>query len=132
VSGTAGFLLDTSAVLIALTYPDRLSTRVRKAILAGPNVLSAIVYWEVVLKSMKGALDVGDPRTWWMDALEQLGATPLALRPEHVAEVYALPPIHKDPFDRILIAQAGVEDLTLLTTDGEIPKYAGKGIRVVS
>lgn len=132
MSGAAGYLVDTSAALIALTYPDKLSTRVRKAILAGPNVLSAIVYWEVVLKSMKGALDVGDPRTWWIDALEQLGAIPLALRPEHVAEVYALPPIHKDPFDRILIAQACVEDLTLLTTDGEIPKYAGKDLRVIS
>jgi PIN domain nuclease of toxin-antitoxin system len=132
LSGTAGYLLDTSAALIALTYPDRLSARVRKAILAGPNVLSAIVYWEVVLKSMKGALDVGDPRTWWIDALEQLAAIPLALRPEHITEVYALPPIHKDPFDRILIAQAGVEGLTLLTTDGEIPKYAGKGLRVIS
>lgn len=132
MSGTAGYLLDTSAALIALAYPDRLSARVRKAILAGPNVLSAIVYWEVVLKSMKGALDVGDPRTWWIDALEQLAAIPLALRPEHITEVYALPPIHKDPFDRILIAQAGVEGLTLLTTDGEIPKYAGKGLRVIS
>jgi PIN domain nuclease of toxin-antitoxin system len=132
LSGTAGYLLDTSAALIALAYPDRLSARVRKAILAGPNVLSAIVYWEVVLKSMKGALDVGDPRTWWIDALEQLAAIPLALRPEHITEVYALPPIHKDPFDRILIAQAGVEGLTLLTTDGEIPKYAGKGLRVIS
>lgn len=132
MSGTAGYLLDTSAALIALAYPDRLSARVRKAILAGPNVLSAIVYWEVVLKSMKGALDVGDPRTWWIDALEQLAAIPLALRPEHITEVYALPPIHKDPFDRILIAQAGVEGLTLLTTEGEIPKYAGKGLRVIS
>lgn len=132
MSGTAGYLLDTSAALIALTYPDRLSARVRKAILAGPNVLSAIVYWEVVLKSMKDALDVGDPRTWWIDALEQLAAIPLALRPEHITEVYALPPIHKDPFDRILIAQAGVEGLTLLTTEGEIPKYAGKGLRVIS
>jgi PIN domain nuclease of toxin-antitoxin system len=132
LSGTAGYLLDTSAALIALAYPDRLSARVRKAILAGPNVLSAIVYWEVVLKSMKGALDVGDPRTWWIDALEQLAAIPLALRPEHITEVYALPPIHKDPFDRILIAQAGVEGLTLLTTEGEIPKYAGKGLRVIS
>ncbi len=104
----------------------------RKAILAGPNVLSTIVYWEVVLKSMNGTLDVGEPRTWWGDALEQLAATPLALRPEHVTEVYALPPIHKDPFDRILIAQASVEDLTLLTTDGEIPRYASKRVRVVS
>ena len=100
--------------------------------LAGPNVLSAIVYWEVVLKTMKGTLNVGEPRTWWVDALEQLAATPLALRPEHVTGVYALPPIHKDPFDRALIAQATVENLTLLTTDREIRRYASERFRVVS
>jgi PIN domain nuclease of toxin-antitoxin system len=54
------------------------------------------------------------------------------LRPEHVAEVYTLPPIHKDPFDRVLIAQATVEQLTLLTTDGEIPRYASGRFRVIS
>lgn len=132
MKGAAGHLLDTNTALIALTHPDRLSARVRKAILAGPNVLSAIVYWEVVLKAMKGTLDVGEPRTWWGDALDQLAATPLALRPEHVTAVCALAPIHKDPFDRILIAQASVEDLTLLTTDGEIPRYASRQVRVVS
>lgn len=132
MSEPAGYLLDTNAVLIALTDPGGLSTRIRKAILAGPNVLSAIVYWEVVLKTMKGTLDVGEPRTWWLDALEQLAATPLALRPEHVTAVCALPPIHEDPFDRILIAQASAENLTLLTTDGKIRRYASERFRVVS
>lgn len=131
-SAAGGYLLDTNAVLIALTNPAALSRRVRKAMLTGPNLLSAVVYWEVVLKSMKGALDVGEPRTWWLDALEQLAATPLVLRPEHVSEVCALSPIHKDPFDRVLIAQATVEGLTLLTTDGEIPRYASDRFRVIS
>jgi PIN domain nuclease of toxin-antitoxin system len=127
-----GYLLDTNAVLIALTDPGRLSARVRGAIRAGPNVLSAVVYWEVLLKSMKGLLEIGDPRTWWPDAVEQLMATPLVLRPEHVAEIYSLPPIHRDPFDRILIAQAAVESLSLVTTDREIPRYASKRLRVVT
>ena len=127
-----GYLLDTNAVLIALTHPARLSAKVRGAIRAGPNVLSAVVYWEVLLKSMKGLLEIGDPRTWWPDAVEQLMATPLVLRPEHVAEVYSLPPIHQDPFDRILIAQAAVEGLSLVTTDREIPRYASKRLRVVT
>ena len=119
-----GCLLDTNAVLLALAEPTRLGPAARNAILAGPNVLSAVVYWEVLLKSMKGTLQVGDPRTWWLDALDQLAATVLPLRPEHVAQVHDLPPIHRDPFDRVLIAQAMVEELTLVTTDGEIPKYA--------
>lgn len=90
-----------------------------------------VSYWEVMLKSMKGKLDVSDPRAWWFDALDQLAATPLLLRPQHVAGVYALPPIHKDPFDRMLIAQATAEGLALVTTDGEIARYASKILRVV-
>jgi PIN domain nuclease of toxin-antitoxin system len=63
-----------------LTDPNRLPSAVRTAPLAGPNILSVVSYWEVLLKSMKGSLKVGDPRTWWCDALDQLAATPLALR----------------------------------------------------
>ena len=128
----SGYLLDTNAALIALTDPDRLPAPVRTALLTGPNILSVVCYWEVLLKSMKGSLKVDDPRTWWRDALDQLAATPLALRPEHVAEVYTLPPLHKDPFDRMLIAQATAEELELVTTDGEIPRYASTRLRVVS
>ncbi len=132
MAGTRGYLLDTNTALLALTNPAKLSRRVRKAALSGPNHLSVVVYWEVLLKTMKGALDVGEPRTWWLDALDQLAATPLVLRPEHVSEVSALPPIHKDPFDRILIAQAVVEDLTLLTKDEEISRYASDRFRVIT
>lgn len=123
---------NDNTALIALAEPDRLRDAVRTAILGGANVLSVVSYWEVVLKTMKGNLKVGDPRTWWLDALEQLAATTLVLRPEHIAGVYGLPPIHKDPFDRVLIAQATVEDLTLVTTDDLIPQYACEGLRVLS
>ena len=126
-----GYLLDTNVILVALTEPDRLPATVRRAVLRGPNVLSVVSYWEVLLKSMKGNLRVGDPRSWWHDALEQLAGTPLALRPDHVAEIYTLPPIHKDPFDRVLIAQAAVEYLALVTLDAEIPLYASARFRVV-
>ncbi len=127
-----GYLLDTSAALIALTEPEKLSAAVRAAVNGGPNFLSVLSYWEVLLKSMKGNLDIGDPRTWWHDALEDLAATPLSLRPEHVAEVYNLPAIHKDPFDRMLMAQAIAKDLDLVTTDAHIPRYASPRLRVVS
>ena len=127
-----GYLLDTNAALIALTEPGLLSAGARKGLLRGGNFLSVVSFWEVLLKSMKGRLQVGDPRTWWVDALEQLGAVPLALRPEHVAGIYILPPIHRDPFDRALIAQAMVEDLDLITTDREISRYASARLRVIS
>ena len=126
-----GYLLDTHVAILALDRPEALSVAARQAASAGPNLLSVVSYWEVMIKSMKGTLDVGDPRAWWFDALEQLAATPLFLRPEHVAAVYRLEPIHKDPFDRILIAQATVEGLALVTTDGKIGRYASKSLRVV-
>jgi PIN domain nuclease of toxin-antitoxin system len=127
-----GYLLDTDVTLIALTAPDQLPVAVQRAVLAGPNILSVVSYWEVLLKSMKGNLRVGDPRTWWHDALEQLAATPLALRSDHLAEICTLPAIHKDPFDRVLIAQSAVEDLDLVTLDAEITLYASARFRVIS
>lgn len=129
---TNGYLLDTCTALLALADPEALSAAARKAILAGPNVLSVVSYWEVMLKSMKGTLEVGDPRAWWFDALEQLAATPLVLRPQHISGVYGLPSIHKDPFDRVLIAQAAAEGLALVSPDGEIARYASKTLRVVT
>lgn len=82
------------------------------------------------MKSAKGKLDVGDPREWWREAIGLLFATPLPWRPEHVSELY-LPPIHHDPFDRALIAQTVIEDLALVTTDGQIPLYASNRLHVL-
>ncbi|WP_157898874.1 type II toxin-antitoxin system VapC family toxin [Luteitalea pratensis] len=128
----SGYLLDTNVTLVALTEPARLTPRVRRAIKTGPNVLSVIVYWEVVLKAIKGALAIDHPQTWWPDELDQLAATALAFRPDHVSTVQTLSPIHKDPFDRALIAQAVVEQLTLLTTDREIPRYRSDQLQVIT
>jgi PIN domain nuclease of toxin-antitoxin system len=128
---TRSYLLDTHAVIWALDRPEALSAAARNAASTGPNVLSVVSYWEVMIKSMKGTLDVGDPRLWWREAVEQLAATILPLRPEHVAAVFGLSPIHKDPFDRILIAQAAVEGLALVSMDAEIARYGSEGLRVV-
>lgn len=127
----SGYLLDTNIALIALTDPAQLSTAARRAILSGNNVLSVVSYWEVLLKNMKGNLDVGDPRTWWQDAQDQLAALTLPLRPEHVSAVYSLPAIHKDPFDRMLIAQAIAEDLCFVTSDALVKKYASAGLQII-
>jgi PIN domain nuclease of toxin-antitoxin system len=126
-----GYLLDTHTALWALERPEALSNAARKAASEGPNLLSVVSYWEVTIKSMKGKLDVGDPRLWWQNALEQLAATPVLLRPQHIAAVNDLPPVHQDPFDRILIAQAIVERLALVTSDSDMARYAAPGLRVV-
>jgi len=126
-----GYLLDTHIALFSMSQSKSLSAAARGAVASGANVLSVVSYWEVVIKTMKGKLDVGDPREWWLRALDHLAARPLALNPNHVAGVTALPPLHRDPFDRALIAQAMVEGLTLVTADAEIALYASAGLRVV-
>jgi len=126
-----GYLLDTNVALLGLSAPERISEEVRRQVESGPVYLSVISYWEVLLKSTKGKLDVGDPRAWWPEALEKLTATALPLRPDHISEIYNLEPIHNDPVDRALIAQATVEDLTLLTTDAVIPRYTSARFRVL-
>lgn len=125
------YLLDTHTALWALDSPETLSPSARKAASRGPNVLSVVSYWEVVIKSMKGTLDVGDPRLWWQEALQQLAATVLPLRPDHIAAVLNLPSIHKDPFDRVLIAQATVEGLTLVSRDAAVTGYASADLRII-
>jgi PIN domain nuclease of toxin-antitoxin system len=117
--------------IFSIAQSSALSAAAKAAVAAGPNFLSLVSYWEVMLKSMKGRLDVGDPRSWWLDALEQLVATPLLLRPQHISGLSALPPIHKDPFDRMLIAQAASEGLALVSCDSEIARYASKTLRMI-
>jgi len=126
-----GNLLDTNAALFTLANDPRLSQKLRDAISAGPNYLSVACYWEVLIKSMKGKLAVGDPRIWWTLGLKQLVASPLDIRSDHVERVFDLPPIHHDPFDRMLIAQAIAEGLTLVTTDAEIARYASPSLQVI-
>jgi PIN domain nuclease of toxin-antitoxin system len=126
-----GYLLDTSVALRAVSTPEILPARVLKAIGHGPAFLSVIACWEVMLKSMKGSLDVGDPRVWFGETLDALGLSALLFRPGHIAAIFPLEPLHQDPFDRALIAQATAEDLTLLTTDATISRYVSRDFRVI-
>ena len=127
-----GNLLDTHTALWATGDPDALSSTARKTVLEGSNFLSVVSYWEVMIKSMKGTLDVGDPRAWWEEALNKLNAAPVPLRPEHVEALRKLPAHHKDPFDRIMIAQAMVEGLRMVSADAKVRRYRSAGLRVVS
>jgi PIN domain nuclease of toxin-antitoxin system len=126
-----GYLLDTNIALLAVTEPDRVRQQIKTAIGAGPSFLSIISYWEVMIKHCKGLLELRNPRGWWGDTQATLGLQPLALTPDHIAAVYDLPYHHRDPFDRALIAQAMVEDLTFLTTDAGLEPYACDRLRIV-
>ena len=104
----------------------------RAAIEQGPGYISVIAYWEVTVKWMKGGLgDIIDPGLWWGETMNALSLLPLLYRPEHVAALQLLPPIHQDPFDRAMIAQTIAEDLTFLTTDDIIPQYVSERFRVI-
>ncbi len=124
-------MLDTHTLIWALREPEKLSADAENAIADGELFLSVVSYWEATIKSMKGKIEIGEPRTWWAMALEQLAASTLHLRPDHVSGLPSLPLIHKDPFDRMLIAQASVEGLTLVSMDATVAQYASKTVRVV-
>jgi PIN domain nuclease of toxin-antitoxin system len=100
---TTGYLPDTNIALLGLIQPSRLSKRVLAAIDEGPNVVSFVTYGEVVLKSMKGQLAVGDLPAWWTEMRDQPNASALSPRPDHIARLQDLPPIHHNPFDRVLL-----------------------------
>jgi len=116
-------LLDTSTLLWALGEPERLSARAGRLVEAGENVVSVASYWEVVIKTQKGLLSISDLGTWWRRATELTAARVLNIRASHITALAALPMLHKDPFDRILVAQAKAEGLALVTNDGSIGAY---------
>ena len=105
---------------------SRLGARTR-ALLADPENelrLSTASAWEVVVKANLGKLAVvGDPATFLRTRLAKQQIVPLPIQFEHVLGVNALPNIHRDPFDRLIVAQALHEDLPLVTSDVTLEKY---------
>jgi PIN domain nuclease of toxin-antitoxin system len=125
-------LLDTHLLLWAAGQPNRLSAGARKLIenLNNELVFSAVSLWEVAIKRALGRKDFqADPRLLRRALLDN-GYAELAILSEHVVAIDNLPPIHKDPFDRLLIAQAMMEGITLLTSDERVAQYAGPVRRV--
>ena len=116
-------LLDTSTLLWALGEPERLSARAGRLVEAGENLVGVASYWEVVIKTQKGLLSISDLGTWWRRATELTAARVLNIRASHITALAALPMLHRDPFDRILVAQAKAEGLALVTNDASIGGY---------
>lgn len=126
------FLLDTQVLLWAAGTPARLSDEARTLIgdWATQLVFSAASIWEVAAKRRLGRRDLRvDPRVLRRKSLEA-GYVELPVTGVHAVTANQLPPIHKDPFDRVLVAQAQLEGITLLTADDAIARYPGP-IRLV-
>jgi PIN domain nuclease of toxin-antitoxin system len=120
------FLLDTHVWLWMLKEPERLPNEVLVIVEDGTQdlLLSAASSWEIAIKHSIGRLHLPSPPSRYIP--EQMLATAvqgLGIEHSHALEVAALPPHHSDPFDRMLIAQAIVEHLTILTVDPHFSKY---------
>jgi PIN domain nuclease of toxin-antitoxin system len=126
------YLLDTHLVLWAAFEPERLSAKASKLLRsrATPLAFSLATLWEVAIKTSLGRPGFSvDPRQLH-DALVAEGFSELPIRATHIVRVAALPWVHRDPFDRLLVAQAMEERLTLLSADATLKNY-GRFVRVV-
>lgn len=119
----SGLLVDTQALLWFLDGDDRLSDRARVAMQDASNrlVVSAASVWELAIKSAKGKIDVPDD---FLAALEEEQIEVLDVRYDHAWRVADLPAgRHQDPFDRMIVAQAQVEKLAIVTSDTALEQY---------
>jgi PIN domain nuclease of toxin-antitoxin system len=126
------FLLDTHVLLWAAGQPDRLPARARR-LLGDPRnelIFSAASLWEIAIKKGLGRADFQVDARLLRRGLLDNGYGELAVTSEHAVVIDGLPPIHKDPFDRLLVAQSMVEGITLLTTDPLVAQYPAPVQRV--
>src|SRR3984893_4076677 len=121
------FLLDTHLLLWAAAEPRRLSKQARALIDHPDNDLlfSAASLWEVAIKRRLGRKDFKVDARLLRRGLLDNGYSELPILSDHIVATESLPLIHKDPFDRILVAQATVEGVTLLTIDSLVSEYPG-------
>ena len=120
-------LLDTQILLWAAGQPERLSAAARRLLNDPRNELlfSAASLWEITIKNTLRREDFQvEPRVLRRGLLDN-GYVELPVTSEHAVSVDALPPLHKDPFDRLLLAQAFTEGVTLVTGDAQLGKYRG-------
>jgi PIN domain nuclease of toxin-antitoxin system len=121
-------LTDTHTLVWALSDPQRLGTKARNAVLKGEVSASAVNLWELCLKADKPGSLIDNPIAWWEKYVTGSGVPALSIRIPHILCLGRLPLFHKDPFDRILVAQAMVEKRILVTKDSTLSKY---GVNVV-
>jgi PIN domain nuclease of toxin-antitoxin system len=118
-------LLDTHLLLWSAGQPDRLSAEARSLLQDPANdlVFSVASLWEISIKRGLGRADFRvEPRVL-RRGLRDHGYIELAIAADHALAVDLLPPLHKDPFDRLLLAQAVMEGITLLTADPLVARY---------
>jgi len=119
-------LLDTHAFVWSAAAPELLAPSTRTAIKNPANdvYVSAVSAWEIVIKHALGKIRLPDePEVWVPSRIVAMGFRSLSVTVEHALGVRSLPHHHEDPFDRMLVAQARISRLTLVTRDPRILKY---------
>ncbi len=119
-------LLDTCTLIWLASEPAQLSYKASEAINDPAAVLhvSHASLWEVTLKHAAGKLHLPDlPRKWWSDQTTRWGLIEMPLSAEVLLRGSELPLHHKDPFDRVILAQAVLSDCSIVSPDGEFPAY---------
>jgi PIN domain nuclease of toxin-antitoxin system len=120
-------LLDTHILLLGAVEPERLP-KLASSLIESPDneiIFSALSLWEIAIKAARGRADFRVDAGILRRSLFDNGYAELPVTGVHAAALASLPPIHKDPFDRMLVAQAMIEGLTLITADPRIAKYPG-------
>jgi PIN domain nuclease of toxin-antitoxin system len=123
------YLLDTGVWLWSLNSPERIGDQGRQILENGEEelYLSAVTPWEISIKMRLGKLEFpGPPAQYVPRFMAKQSLRPLSVSHSHATKVYDLPAHHTDPFDRMLIAQALIEDMVILTSDRSFRKYPAK------
>jgi PIN domain nuclease of toxin-antitoxin system len=124
-------LLDTHVLVWAATTPERLGADLAVVEDADRRIVSAVCVWELAIKQRLGKLSLGsDVRTWMRRVTSELVLDHLPVTADHAAAVEHLPDVHRDPFDRLLVAQAVAEGAVLFTSDHRLTAY-GDAVRLV-
>ncbi|MFZ0286105.1 MAG: type II toxin-antitoxin system VapC family toxin [Terriglobales bacterium] len=127
------YLLDTNVWLWSVFEPSRLSQKAYDvfADLSQEVFLSAASAWEIAIKSGSGKLRLPEaPATYVPRRMAEQGVRPLEVSHRHALAVSSLPPHHRDPFDRLLVAQANLEDMILMSSDRIFDRYSVQVFRV--
>ena len=119
-------LLDTQCWLWMAAFPERLSPRARALVETTEHelFLSSASAWEIAIKHATGKLQLPEsPERYVVTRMARMRTIPLPIEHTHALRVAALPPHHRDPFDRLLVAQAQLEQLPILTSDPLLSRY---------
>ena len=118
------YLFDTHTLVWMHHHPEALPHRVQRLIAEGDFRASVVSYWELTDLCFSHRPPVDNPETWWRRYVEAHDIPVLSLDADHITAEGRLPQHHRDPFDRMLVAQAQVEKLVMVTRDPAVAKYA--------